>query len=394
MAEGHIRQRSAGSWELKFDLGRDPATGRRITKTATVRGTKRDAQRELRNRLLALDENRFADPGKMTVADWLREWLNEAEHAVAPKTFERYREMVEGHLVPGLGAQLLGKLQAVHIQSYYSTALKSGRRDGKGGLSAQTVRHLDRVLNVALKRARALRLIAVNPVEDVTRPKVERREVEHLEPADAKKLMDAARGTRLFSPVFLALATGLRRGELLGLRWLDVDLNRAKLTVNQSLEQTKDGLRFKAPKTKRSRRAIALSPSAVEQLKQHRSRQAEERLSLGLGKDPNGLVFTRLDGSPISPRDFTKSFSRLVAKAKVPAISLHGLRHTHFTNLLREGIHPKIASERAGHASVAITLDIYSHAVPGLQEDAAMRIDAGLADILGERGGNPVANEG
>ena len=158
---------------------------------------------------------------------------------MARKTLERYREIVELHLVPALGAIPLAKLQPVHVQAYYAAALASGRRDGTGGLSAQTVVHHDRVLNVALKRARSLRLIPSNPVEDVSRPAVNRHEIEVLEPAESAALLAAARTTRMFPIVFLALATGLRRGEVLGLRWSDVDLERRSLTVAQSLEQTK-----------------------------------------------------------------------------------------------------------------------------------------------------------
>ncbi len=286
-------------------------------------------------------------------------------------------------LLSALGALPLGKVQPVHIQSYYAEAMKAGRCDGRGGLSPQTICHHHGVLSLALKRARSLRLIATNPVEDVKRPKVERQEIEYLDPSDAVKLLRTAAGTRLHAPIFLALATGVRRGELLALRWSDLDLDRGSLTVAQAIEQTKaGGLRFKPPKTKRSRRVIALSPSVVDLLRVHKVQQARERLALGLGKDDLGLVFTRLDGSIINPRNFTKKFSRLVAQAEVRLISLHGLRHTHITDLLRAGVHPKIASERAGHASVAITMDIYSHAVPGLQEDAALRIDSALRGLL------------
>ncbi len=380
--KGHIRPRGPGSWELKFDMGCDPLTGRRVTKYRTIRGSKRHAQQELRRMLTAVDEGSHADPGKLTVGDWLEQWLDEAQHSVSPKTNQRYREIVEKHLAPNIGAVPLGKLQPVHVQNYYAQALKSGRRDGKGGLSRQTVIHHDRVLHVALKRARALRLIPTNPIEDVERPRVERREIEVLEPDETTVLLKAAAGTRLHTPIFVALATGLRRGELLALRWLDINLDRAALTVAQSLEQTKDGLRFKAPKTKRSRRTIALSPSAVEILQAHRVNQLKERMALGLGRNETGLVFARHDGELVNPRNFSKEFTRIVRRAGVRPITFHGLRHTHFTNLLREGVHPKIASERAGHASIAITMDVYSHAVPGLQEEAALLIDASLRTAL------------
>ena len=317
------------------------------------------------------------------MGQWLSQWLEEAQHVVARKTLERYREIVDRHLVPALGAIPLGKLQPVHVQAYYTQALATGRRDGTGGLSAQTVVHHDRVLNVALKRARSLRLIASNPIEDVSRPRVERHEIEALEPDEAATLLTAARGTRMFPIIFLALATGLRRGEVLGLRWCDVDLEGRRLTVAQSLEQTvAGGLKFKAPKTKRSSRTIALSLALVEELQTYRARQATERLALGMGRDPAGLVFTSIDGAPLRPDGVTWRFAKLVDQAGVRRISFHGLRHTHATDLLRAGVHPKIASERLGHSSVATTLDIYSHALPGLQEEAAQRIDAALRKVI------------
>jgi integrase len=383
MSKGHIRARGPGAWELKFDAGIDPATGRRITRFKTVRGAKRDAQRELRAILTAIDHGAYADATKMTVAVWLKQWLDEAQHVVARKTHERYDEIVTLHLIPALGAIPLAKLAPVHIQTYYTQALECGRRDGTGGLSAQTVVHHARVLSAALGRARALRLIATNPIEGTSQPQVQRQEIEVLEPAEAATLLSAARGTRMFQTIFLALATGLRRSEILGLRWSDVDLARRTLTVAQALEQTTSGgLALKVPKTKRSRRTIALSPAVVEELQAHRAKQGAERLALGMGRDPAALVFTGIVGEPLRPDGITWRFAKIVKLAGVKRISFHGLRHTHATDLLRAGVHPKIASERLGHSSIAVTMDIYSHALPALQEEAAQRIDAALRDVL------------
>lgn len=199
-----------------------------------------------------------------------------------------------------------------------------------------------------MKRARALRPIATNPVEDAAAPKVERREIEVLEPHETAALLDAAKTTRLFPIVFLAVGTGLRRGEVLGLRWSDIDFEKRTLTVAQSREQTKAGLRFKAPKTKRSRRTIALSPSVVEVLQAHRARQGEERLALGLGRDAAGIVFTRIDGELIQPDSITKIFTRIVKRADIKPISFHALRHTHITELHRTGVYPRSRTSAPG----------------------------------------------
>jgi integrase len=386
MSAGHIRPRGPGAWELKYDIGRDPRTGKRTTKYKTVHGAKRDAQRELRNLLGAVDRGVVADAGKMTVGQWLGRWLAEAKHTTSPKTHERYSEIVSKHLVPALGAILLAKLAPAQIQAYYSAALARGRRDGKGGLSPQTVRHHDRVLNVALKRARRLRLIVTNPVEDADAPKVERQELGMPDQDGIARLINAAASTRLHAPIVLALATGMRRGEVLALRWCDVDLVGQSLRVTRSLEVTNAGLRFKAPKTKHSRRTIALSPAAVEILQEHRIRQLEERFLLGLGKPE--LVFAQATGELINPDSFTKEFARIAMRAGV-RVTFHGLRHAHITALLQAGVHPKVASERAGHSSVAVTMDIYSHVTEGMQQEAAMRIDDALRRALG---GNRVAN--
>ena len=179
MSGGHIRRRGANSWEIKFDLGRDPLTGKRITKYKSVRGTKRDAERELRRQLTAVDTGQFTDPGKLTLGEYLIWWLDyEAQNKVAPKTLQVYRYMADKHIMPALGACLLGQLRPIHITDYYNKKLQAGRVDGKGGLSPQSIRHHDRLLNVALKRARSLNLIPRNPVEDASRPSVPESEIQ------------------------------------------------------------------------------------------------------------------------------------------------------------------------------------------------------------------------
>jgi integrase len=305
----------------------------------------------------------------------------EARHSVTRKTHERYTGIAQQHLVPALGTMQLAKLAPVHIQSFYSDALSSGRLDGQGGLAPQTVVHFGRVLHKAMKPAKQLRLIASNPVEDATPPKVEDKEMQTLTAEQAGKLLAAASTTRLYVPIVVALATGLRRGELVALRWQDVDLDAGIITVVRSIEQTKEGLRIKPPKTKRGKRPVVLPASAVEVLRAHKVAQAEERLALRLGK--SDLVFTRVDGDMIKPNSFSSWVARVAKRAGVSHIMpVHGLRHTHITNLLLANVHPKVASERAGHSRVGFTLDRYSHCIPSLQEDTAARIDAGLSKAI------------
>jgi integrase len=322
----------------------------------------------------------------LTFAEYLDQWLaNYAKGNVAPKTFERWEEICKKHLAIHLGAIAIKNLSALAIQAYYTEASKSGRRDGKGGLAPRTVHHHHRVLYQALKHAVRWRLIARNPAEDVDPPKAERTKIEVLDIEGVGKLLATTKGSRLHTPSLLAVTTGMRRGEVLGLHWSDVDLDAARLTINWSLEETKaGGLRLKKPKSKAGCRTITLSPLTVDALHRHKVQQMEERLQLGLGRNDDGLVFTNIDGEPRKPRNFSKEFDRIVGKAGIKRITFHGLRHTHITQLLKDGEHIKVVSERAGHSSVAITLDLYGHVVPGMQEDAALKVDAAWGKALQE----------
>jgi integrase len=248
----------------------------------------------------------------------------------------------------------------------------------KRGLSAQTVQHIHRTLSQALSHAVRLGVLFKNPAQQVKPPKPDRREIKILGKDEIGTLLKAASGTWHYLPALVAVTTGLRRGELLGLRWSDLDLKAGMLTVNQSMERIKGEIAFKAPKTKTSRRSITLPAVTIQALHEHRLDQAGARLKLGLGRDPRGLVFTRADGQPLDPDSLSKAFGRLVATADVTPITLHGLRHTHISHLLMDGVHVKVVSERAGHANVNITLSVYAAYIPSMQADAALRVDAWL----------------
>ncbi len=343
---GHIRRQGKGSWELKYDLGTDPVTGKRRTRYRTFKGTKREAEKELTRLLNEKNQGAYIEPSKMTLAEYLDYWLeNYAQGAAGAKTRERWTEIIQKHLVPAMGAIPLKELAPLHIQGHYTKALEKGRRGGKGGLSAQTIKHHHAVLFQSLKQAVAWRLLAINPAGAVTPPKIEAREIEFLTREELAELLNGANGTPLHTPLLVLATTGLRRGELLALRWTDVDLDRGLLTVNQSLEETKDGLRFKSPKTTKGRRSITLP---------------------------------QMTGAALH----AQAFKRLVGKLKTKPVTLHGLRHTHISHLLMDGVHVKVVSERAGHSNVSITLDRYSHVIPNMQEDAAMIVDTQLRELL------------
>jgi integrase len=376
---GHVRRRTPGSFELRYSLGTDPATGKRKTITTTVRGTRRDAEKELRRLLRTLDIGEHVDPTRMPVRDWLSAWLTAIKDEISPKTHERYTEIVGNFLIPELGAIPISKLAPAHIQAAYSKWATGGRRDGKsGGLSPLTRRYIHVILKSALARAVEQQVLARNPADVFTKrlPKVERKPMTTLSTDELERLLQSTKATRLYWPVLLAITTGMRRGEILALRWKNIDLERGVLRVVQSLEQTKAELRFKDTKTSRNR-AITLPTFALEELRRLKLEQAEKLLALGIRQDGETLACCRADGAPLQPRSVTHLFSLLLVRLKdFPRMRFHDLRHSHATQLLADGVHPKVAQERLGHSTVSTTLDLYSHVTTTMQADAAARFDA------------------
>jgi integrase len=376
--KGHVRQRSKGTWSIVIDVGRDPKTGKRRQQWYTVKGTKKDAERELREKLRSLETGAYVKPQKTSLGEYLEQWVRSyAAIHTSPRTVEGYHAIVHHYVIPALGAIPLCQLQPQHLEKYYADALSHGRLDGKGGLSARTVLHHHRLLSEALSHAVKQGLLVRNVAEAVVAPRPRRSEMATLSGADVPKFLDAARSTPYYVIFYAALYTGMRRGELLGLRWCDIDLGRASISVVQTLYRLSSGeFLIKEPKSPHSRRMVALSPSLTELLRRHHTEQETQRILLGKTLSGHDLVFAHPDGSPLDPSTITHAFGKLIKKAELPHIRFHDLRHTHATLMLKGGVHPKIVSERLGHANIGITLDTYSHVVPGLQEAAALRFDA------------------
>jgi len=401
---GKLIQRSVGSWSIVLYLGRDPVTRKKRQKWHTFRGNKKAAQKELTRLVHEVNTGAYIEPAKLTVGEYLDRWLTDyAKTNVAGKTFERYSEIVTMHLKPALGGVPLHQLKPLHIQGYYSRALQSGRsrktKQQKGeqnaeprGLSAQTVLHHHRVLREALGRAVKWQLLIRNPADAVEPPKPPRREMRALSEAETAWLLEVAKGTRFYIPVLLAVTTGMRRGEFLALRWSDCDLQTGGVAVNRSIEQTGAGLAFKSPKGRKGR-PITLLAMAINALKDHQQVQTHQKKAVGPDYHDGDLVCAREDGSLWPPDTFTADFARLARRAGLK-VRLHDLRHSHATQLLIAGVHPKVVSERLGHSTVGITLDIYSHVLPGLQEDAAKKLDAALQAAIRDRERAKSANGG
>lgn len=246
----------------------DRETGKRRRKWHSFTGTKREAQKRCAQLISEMTGGSYVEPSRMTTGQHLERWLEHVRSQVSPRTHERYSEIVRKNIAPMLGAIPLTKLKPVHISDAYSRALSSGRRDGKGGLAPTTVTYMHRLIKHALTQAVRWELLSRNPADAVDPPKVERTSLTTFDMVQTAELIEALRGTRLLIPVMLAVLCGLRRGEIIALRWRNVDLHRGKISVVESAEQTASGVRYKSPKSGRGR-AVALSSFMVEELRAH-----------------------------------------------------------------------------------------------------------------------------
>ena len=375
--KGSIRQRSKGSWEIFYDMGADPVTGKRRQKSQTVKGTKRDAQRRLREVLLSIEQSSYVKPNKITLGEWLSQWLRDyVSMNTTDRTQESYSYIVEGHLIPSLGKVVLADLQPQDVQRYYAEKLNKGRTDGKGGLSGRSVVYYHRILSKALDYAVKMGVVVRNVANLVEPPRVKKVTMNTLSTEEVTRFLEAAKETDYYVFFATLLYTGLRRGELLALRWRNLDLIKGNLTVVETAYKLGNGdYIIKEPKTAHSRRSVTLSTSLIELLRAYRIDQELLRIQLGVSLNADDFVFIRPDGSPLNPSAVSLAFRRIIHKAGLKDIRIHDLRHTHATLMLQAGVNPKVVSERLGHASISITLDIYSHVLPGMQEAAVEKFD-------------------
>jgi integrase len=379
--KGHIRERSPGRWAIILD---DPNGSTRKRRWHSFKGTKRQAQIECARLIAEIQNGTYLAPDKTTFGEFAERWLAHMKSQVSPKSHARYSELIRKNIVPLIGKVVLNKLKPAIISDAYAKALANGRRDATGGLSPRTVTHMHRVLKQSLGQAVKWEFLNRNPADAVNPPKVERSLMQTYDLDQTAELIEAMQGTRLLVPTLLAVLCGLRRGEVVALKWKNVDLAARRLAVVESAEQVGTRVRYKPPKNGKGR-TLAISARLVEELRSHRLSQAEELLRVGVKLTNETFVVAQVDGSPIQPDTLTQDWNRKIEKTNLPAYRFHDLRHAHATHMLANGIHPKVASERLGHSKIGITLDLYSHVLPGMQEDAAERIDVELQAAINRR---------
>jgi integrase len=381
--KGHLKERSPGHWAIILDIP-DPITGKRRRKWHSFKGTKRQAQIECARLIAARQAGTYLEPSKSTLAQFLDRWLEHIKSQVSPKSHSRYSELARKNIAPLLGSTILTKLRAEAVDAAYAKALTSGRRDGRGGLSPQTIIHMHRVLKKAIGQAVKWELLLRNPIEAASPPKASRSKMNTYDLDQTAELIEAMRPTRMLAPTLLAVLCGMRRGEIAALRWKNIDLTTGQIAILESAEQVGSKVRYKTPKSGKGR-TLALSATLVEELRAHRLRQAEELLWVGIILSADTFVVAQADGTPLQPDTLTQDWFRKLAGTSLPRIRFHDLRHAHATHMLANGVHPKVASERLGHSKIGITLDLYSHVLPGMEADAAERVDVALQAAINRR---------
>lgn len=364
---GQIIKRGTDTWLVRVFLGRDPATGKRRYLNETVKGTKKEAQQRLTRILREQDTGTFVEPSKLTVNDYLDQWLETAARPrLRANTYTGYEKMLRVYVRPTLGGYRLDKLTALDIQRVIAGL------QGQG-LKARTIRYAMTVLSNALKQAVRWGVLASNPAERVTLPKQQKAETQALSPEEVARFLDAAAADRWGIVFTFALATGMRPSEVAGLQWRDVDLDARTVAVRRALTRKPGGRHLTEPKTPRSRRSIPLPEGLVAQLREHRRGQDAERAAAGAAYQNDGFVFAGPTGKPIAERTLVeRHFKPTLAAAGLPStIRYYDLRHTCATLLLSANVHAKVVSERLGHSTITLTMDTYSHVLPSMQQGAA-----------------------
>jgi len=408
---GHVRKRGEpGSWEYIVDIGlaaaqrcsncnkrlwierrpkescpkcegvlRETEERRRETKSGFA--TQKECQAAMNKLLVAVEQHNYAAPTKASVKAYLKkEWLPAVKATIRPSTYNSYVQHVDCHIVPHIGTVKLQKLSGSQVNALYAKLAESGRKDGKTGLSPMTIHHVHACLHKACKDAVRWGHISRNPLDSADPPRKKgdgSKEMRTWSKEQLRAFLQSVADERL-SPLWHTIAmTGMRRGEAIGLRWSDVDLEAGRLSVRRALIPSGREVIVSEPKTIKGRRVIAIDPGTVEVLKAQAARQLDEQKEWDEAWIETGLVFTLENGEALDPESVSRYWRQAVKKAMLPTIRLHDLRHTHATLALQAGIHPKVVSERLGHATISITLDTYSHAIPAMQEEAAALI-AGL----------------
>jgi len=367
----HLKKRGRKKWQIVIELERDPVTGERKRKYKTYNGTKREAENKMAELIQKYKDGNNADKySEMKMKRLMRKYINNHQHNVATRTADRYRRIIKNHLEPAFGEMLIKKVKPMHIESYQTQKLNSGRLNGEG-LSASTVRMHHNLLNSIFEYAQRLEIIERNPVSLISLPKKKKSKHKFLSREELNQILDYSEGLWIHDYILVAVSTGMRRGEMIGLEWENVDLKNKKISVVQALKRTSQGIELSEPKTKSSVRSISITDNTVTILRKIKSEQEKNKLNMGDNyNDRFDFVFCEKNGRYCNPNTVTRRFKRVVEAVGLEEIKLHDLRHTMASFLIKIA-NPKVVQERLGHSSISMTMDLYSHLSDDLQQKAA-----------------------
>lgn len=358
---------------------KDPVTGEEKQKWFSGYKTKKEAQDARIEIVSKINNNNFVIPKKLTVKEYLESWFKTyVEPNLSPTTVQGYKVNIFHHMIPYIGGIQLQQLKAVNIQEMYNTLKEKGRIDGKKGLSSTSIRYVHRVLREALQHAVQQQLLPRNIADDITLPQAKKYKPKVYKPEEIATLLQCVKNTEYETAIHLAALLGLRRGEVLGLKWSDVDFKNKSITIQRQLLPTTKGIIFKDPKTEDSIRTIALSERLVDILKKEKIKQKKQKLLLGKDYHDNDLICCKDNGEMFHPSSFSHDFAKILKQNNMEHIRFHDLRHSAATNMLNANIPIKLASNILGHSSVTITMDIYSHVINEKQKEAIETLDKSI----------------
>lgn len=380
--QGHLEKRGKDTWTIVIDTGKNPITNKRDRIRKAVKGTKPEVQKVMNEMLHKLQTGTYIETHKLTVGGYFDHWIKTyCIPNLAPKTIHSYRSEINNHIIPNLGQIPLNKLSPLHLQSYYTKLLDSGRKDGNGGLSARTIQYHHRIIREALKHAFRWQLVSRNVADAVDPPRFKKKEMYVMPREEVIAFLEAIKDHRDYAIIYTAIYTGMRQGELLGLTWQAVHHTKRTIWVKQQLQYIAgEGYNFKEPKTSKSRRHIPMTPGVQSLLKEVKREQAEYKLLMGNEYEDNDLVFCLANGKPLDGTNLTKRFKAQAKKHGHPEMRFHDLRHTCATLLLAAGVDPKKVQEILGHESFNTTMDVYGHVLPSMQREAMDKLSAFMGE--------------
>jgi len=368
---GYFRKRGK-YWSFTVDIGRDPETGKRKQKTVSGFRTKKEAEKACAELIAQIENGGYREPKKITLGEFILDYMeNNVKQAIRASTYSKQMNVVKKHILPDLGHLQLSKITPMDLQRLYT-------KKANDGYSPAYIKQIHAILCKTFRTAYEWEYIPKNISQLVSPPRISKKDIRVWSIEEANRFLSLTEKRRFYIVYVLALYTGMRKGEILALRWQDVDLEQAKLQVRRTLYRVDGELVFQEPKTRGSLRTITLPDFAVSALKQHKAKQNKNKLLLGPAYNDYDLVVCNGNGNPVDPKDINRDMKYVIQKYNLPKLRFHDLRHTHASILLQLGEHPKVVSERLGHSSISITLDTYSHVMPDMQKNLARAFDSAM----------------